>query len=593
MAMLAGAFAYFAKRVVHRFCFSRAAQRMVLILTCLLAGCTAKQYRKSADKETYAIVQQMERRVFGHTNEFSIDTRYSDREPAAIWPAEILDDRSTTNCFVINLSQALELAVANSREYQNEKENLYLAALDLTGARYEFSPQFFAGSTPEIAGSPDGADIGSVGTQVGVSQFLRTGGKLTVGLANDLMRYFAGKPADQARNSAINTISVSLTQPLLRGFGINNPAVESLTQAERDVIYAIRSYSLYQQRFAVETVTAYFALLTEKDMLRNNYRDYTNRVEVAKYTEARAVDRERMSDVDDLRMRALQAKTTYINSLANYLTTLDAFKIRLGIPVSSRLFLDDKDLQELIGAGPTPVDIDRQSAFEICVQKQMDVLNAIDRFEDSKRKVRVAADQLRADLLFSAGADLSSEAPDDYTHFDPDQVRYTAGVSLNLPVDRLRERNVYRKSLVSFESQLRSLSRTLDTLRNDIDRGLRTVEQARLNNLISVENLKVAERRLENNVMLFEAGRVTVRDVREAQDGLVNAQNDLAANYAQYLAARLNLLLNIGVIDTRPDKFWLLDPLKDKLTPAQRGASPLRMPDDQVLPPEKFLEPTS
>ncbi len=591
--MLAGAFAYCARKMLHRLSFFRPAMRIAAILTCLLlAGCTAKHYRRSADKETYAIVQQMERRVFGRTNEFSIDTRYSDREPAAIWPAEILDDRSTTNCFVINLSQALELAVANSREYQTEKENLYLAALDLTGARYEFSPQFFANSAPQITGSPDGPDTGSVGTQIGLSKFLRTGGKLTVGLANDLMRYFAGKPADQARNSAINTISVSLTQPLLRGFGINNPAVESLTQAERDVIYAIRSYSLYQQRFAVETVTAYFALLTEKDILRNNYRDYTNRVEVARYTEARAVDRERMSDVDDLRMRALQAKTTYINSLANYLTTLDAFKIRLGIPVSSHLFLDDKDLQELIGAGLTPVDIDRRAAFEICIQKQMDVLNAIDRFEDSKRKVRVAADQLRADLLLSAGADLSSEAPDDYLHFDPDKVRYTAGVSLNLPVDRLLERNAYRKSLVSFESQLRSLSRTLDDFRNDIDRGLRTVEQARLNNLISVENLKVAERRVENNVMLFEAGRVTVRDVREAQDGLVNAQNDLAANYAQYLAARLNLLLNIGVIDTRPDKFWLLDPLKDKLTPAQRSAPPLRMPDDEVLPPEKFLEPT-
>jgi len=255
--------------------------------------------------------------------------------------------------------------------------------------------------------------------------------------------------------------------------------------------------------------------------------------------------------------------------------------------------LEDKDLEELIAAGLTPVDIDRQAAFEICVQKQMDVLNAIDQFEDSKRKVRVAADQLRADMNVFANATLASEAPDDYTNFDPNKVVYTAGVRLNLPVNRLPERNLYRRTLVSFESQLRSLSLTLDTFKDRIDRGLRTLEQDRLNYVSAVESLKVTQRRVENNVMLMEAGRATVRDVRESQDDLIQAQNNLATIYAQYLAARLNLLLNVGVIDTRPDKFWLLDPLREQLTPAQRGPPPLRMPGDRVLPPEKFLEPTS
>jgi len=430
-------------------------------------------------------------------------------------------------------------------------------------------------------------------TQIGVSKLLKTGATLSAYLANDLVRYLAGKPDFVARNSAIDVLSVNLSQPLLRGFGINSPEVESLTQAERDVVYAVRSYSLYQQQFAVDVVNAYFTLLTQKDVVRNYYRNYTNRVETTQYLQARAVDRESMSSVDDMRMSALDAKTTYINSLANYLTVLDEFKLRLGIPLPSQLFLEDKDLQELIGAGLTPADIDRDAAFRICVEKHMNVLNAIDKFEDSKRKVRVAADQLRADVNFFANATLQSEGPDDYANFDPDKVQYSAGLRLNLPVDRLPERNLYRRSLVSFESQIRSLSLTLDDFRDRIDRGLRTVERARLNHVSAVESLRVAQRRVENNVMLMEAGRATVRDVREAQDGLIQAQNDLALIYAEYLRARLDLLLTVGLIDTRPERFWLLDPLKDRLTPAQRSAPPLRMPDDQVLPPDKFLEPTS
>ncbi len=557
----------------------------------LLAGCSAAHYRKSADQEVYRLLEQVENKVFGRTNALTIDTPYSQRDPQTIHPDEIVGDRSATNRRVLNLEQALDLALQKSREYQTQKEQLYLTALTLTGARYEFGQPFFANSAAQLAGSPSASEAGSIRSQIGVNQLLKTGGRLTMSLGNDLVRYFTGRPGAVARDSAINTLSVDLTQPLLRGFGINDPTVESLTQAERHVVYAVRSYSLYQQQFAVDTVSAYFSLLTQKDIVRNNHRNYTNRMETTRYLEGRAVDRERRSSADDARTAELSAKTSYINSLASYLTSLDSFKTRLGLPLSEDLFLDDRDLKELIGIGLTPVDIDRPAAFHICARKHMDILNAIDRFEDSKRKVRIASDQLRAELSLFANATLQSEGPDDYTNFDPNKVRYAAGVRLNLPVDRLRERNNYRATLVSFESQLRSLSLTLDNYKDRIDRGLRTLEQTRLNYISGVESLKVSERRVLNNVMLLEAGRATIRDVREAQDGLVLAQNNLATIYTGYLTARLGLLLNLGVIDTRPDKFWLLDSLKDRLTPDQRGAPPLRMPDDRVLPPESFLEP--
>ncbi len=595
LAILAGSFACVRGKVPTLLNFRGAARCGFFVLgLLLLAGCTARHYRKSADKETYAIVQQMEQRVFGHTNDFTINTRYSGRDPKTIPPAEILDDRSTSSRLVINLNQALVLAVQNSRDYQAEKELLYLRALELSGARYAFSPQFVATTSPQISGTPDNpAEFSAPRTRLGVSQLLTTGGKLTASLVNDLVWYLTGKPATQARSSAVNILSVNLEQPLLRGFGINSPEVEALTQAERNVVYAVRSFSRYQQQFAVDTVNDYFSLLTQKDIVRNNYRNYTNRVETTQYLTARAIDRERMSSADDARTAELNAKTAYINTLASYLSALDAFKLRLGIPLSTRLFLEDKDLQELIGAGLVTAEINPDAAFRICVEKQMDVLNSIDAFEDSKRKVRIAADQLRADVNFFAGGSLQSEGPPDYVHFDPNKLQYNAGVTLNLPVDRLLQRNAYRRTLVSFESQLRSLSLTLDNYRDRIDRGLRSVEQTRLNYLSAAEALKVAQRRVENNVMLMEAGRATVRDVREAQDGLIQAQNDLASIYADYLRTRMNLLLNIGVIDTRPEKFWLLDPLQDKLTPAERGASPLRMPDDHVLPPDNFFDPTS
>lgn len=580
----------------------------LVMATLLLAGCSANHYRRSADKETYGILQEYERQVLGQTNAFSIDTPYSERKPKEIPPSEIISDRTSTNRRIIDLEQSLDLAVQHSREYQTEKERLYLEALSLTGARYEFTPHFIANSTAQLEGfqstvtqTRDGETRrvetrtlrGSVTPQFGVSQLLKTGGQLSMALGSDLVRYFTGKPDAVARNSAINLISVDLTQPLLRGFGINNPLVEALTQSERNVAYAIRTFSVYQEQFAVDTVNAYFDLLTLKDIVRNNYRNYTNRVEFSVYLDARAVDRERKSNVDDARTAELSARTSYINSLANYKTQLDSYKLRLGLPISEDIYLDDKDLDELIAAGLPPVNLSREIAFKLALDNQLELLNAIDRFEDSKRKVRIAADQLRAELGLFSNASLSSEGPDDYTNFDPDKVRYTAGVRLNLPIDRLRQRNTYRATLIAFEAQIRALGLTLDNYKNRIDRGLRTIEQARLNYLNGVESLNVAKRRVENNSMLLEAGRATPRDLREAQDSLIQAENNLSVLYAQYLAARLGLMVNLGIIKIEPDKFWLLDPLQERLTPDLRGEPPLRMPDDQVLPPEIFLEPQS
>jgi outer membrane protein TolC len=558
-------------------------------LFCLVvAGCSAKHYRRSADKEVYRIVQQAEQRIFGRTNAFSIDTRVSGRQPASILPKEVIEDRMATNRRVINLEQALKLAVENSREYQTQKEQLYLAALSLTGERYAFTPQFFANSQAQFSGASDqGIQTASVSSGLGVDQLLKTGGSLTVSLANELLHYYTGtQPAEHS-----TLLSAVFSQPLLRGFGRNSAAVESLTQTERNVIYAVRSYSLYQHQFAVNIVNDYFALLGLKDAVRNNYTNYTRRVDTTKYLEARAVDRVRKSEVDDASTSELGAKISYIDSVASYQSQLDAFKLRLGLPLSETVYLDDADLRELEQAGLMKVDVDRNAAFAIAVAKHMDALNAIDRFEDAQRKVRVAADQLRADLRLFGNASWQTEPPADYTTFDPSKLRYSAGLSLDLPIDRLRERNDYRATLVSFESQSRNLGLTLDNFRSRIDRGLRTLEQERLNYLNRRSALEVAQRRVEMNLMLLEAGRVQIRDLREAQDSLILAQNNLTSSVVDYLQARLQLLLDVGMLDTSEERFWLKDVLKGQLTDAQRGPPPLQMPRDEVAPPNQFLEP--
>ena len=91
--------------------------------------------------------------------------------------------------------------------------------------------------------------------------------------------------------------------------------------------------------------------------------------------------------------------------------------------------------------------------------------------------------------------------------------------------------------------------------------------------------------------LAFTAGRVQVRDVREAQDQLITSKNGLTQTITAYLQARLQLLLDLGMLSTEGSKFWLKDPLASRLTPDMRGPGPLQMPDNELIPPDRFLEP--
>jgi outer membrane protein TolC len=368
--------------------------------------------------------------------------------------------------------------------------------------------------------------------------------------------------------------------------------VEALTQAERNVVYSIRSFSQYQKQFDVAVVGDYFVLLGLKATVRNNYTNYVRRVDLTKYTEARAVDRVRAADVEDARTAELGARIGYINSVASYLNQLDAFKLRLGLPLTEDVYLNDADLRDLQQVGLLPVALSQDAAFSIAVAKNLEQVNAIDRFEDSKRKVRVAADQLKPSLTLSASGTLQSDGPYDYASFDPNKVRYQAGVTLDHLVDKLPDRNNYRATVVNFESQLRSLVSSLDNLRDRIDRGFRRLEQERQNFLNRKASLDVAARRVDMNQTLLEAGRAQVRDLREAQDALISAQNDLTDSVVTYLAARLQLLFEIGVLVTTTDRFWLKDPLAGQLVEGKPATAPVRRTQDELILPNQVLDPS-
>lgn len=581
------------KKAMMAFDFHRSAPAWSLglaaVCALLLAGCTASQYRRSADERNYRIIGQTEARVLGRTNEFTIDTPYSHRKPADILPDELIQDRIRTNQRVLTADEAIQLAMTNSREYQRAKETLYLAALRLSNTRYTVGgrvrPSSVTAATWERAS--DGHQSSEITTTTGVeiTQLFKTGGRLTLNALNSIMLHYSGRP-----ELSFSRISGNLVQPLLREFGRNNPGVEALTQSERNMVYAMRTFGLYQDDFALGIANDYFRLLQQKDNIRNRYTNYLSRVQSTQRLEARAKDRERLSDVDQARQAELAARNNYINAVAAYFNALDQFKIRLGLPLSESIHLDDEALTAVEQNGVVPVVLDPLEAYRLAVRRQLQVLNYIDQFEDSKRTVRIAADKLKPGLTLVGRVELESESPTDYTQFDADEVTAGVGLQLDLPLDRLPRANAYREALIAFELDLRTFTRQLDDLKNEIDRGLRTLEQRRLNYENQQNALLLANRRVESTTLLLEAGRAEVRDLIEAQDAQIGALNAVTVALVDHQETRLQLMLNIGTLQTDTPQFWLQDHLVGLPRAGTTEPATAATLDQPIIPPDQLFE---
>jgi len=161
-------------------------------------------------------------------------------------------------CLVLQREQdAVQVALLNNREYQEQLEELYLSALDVSFERFRFDTQFFGGNSIFYTADGrvrSGREPGS--SRLDVDSFLRaekmfaSGGQLVVGFANSMLWEYAG-PNQHTPNTVLN---FAFVQPLLR-FGNRAQVLERLTLSERLLLNNVRSMELFRRGFYVEIVT--------------------------------------------------------------------------------------------------------------------------------------------------------------------------------------------------------------------------------------------------------------------------------------------------------------------------------------------------
>ncbi len=278
-----------------------------------LIGCSRPFYRRQADADAYCLTDQKAVVAGSDPQTFRIDIDPRSRmydpnnpdvepmppdDPTSTRYMQCVDCKTGSKCWrclpktafvenpdwqqylprdangtvVLDMRNAVEIALRDSPEYQSELEELYLSALDVSFERFRFDTQFFGGS--EILLIAEGKDVPGNGgnsqtnfivsplsrgnsgpsrlggTRFTAERLTATGGELVVGAANSLVWQFAG-PDDYTSTTLLD---FSLIQPLLRAGG-RTQVLERLTISERTLLANVRQMERYRRGFFLSITT--------------------------------------------------------------------------------------------------------------------------------------------------------------------------------------------------------------------------------------------------------------------------------------------------------------------------------------------------
>lgn len=515
-----------------------------LVCLCSLAGCTEHNYKKEADQKVYNIIDQKWREDFGPKANYKI----SDTAPLS---DDIQIEKTIPASGVLTLSQAVALATSHNREYQTQKEELYIKALDLSLTRYEFERQFLGGGGGGYSADRNDEVLG-IEANYGFNQLLASGARISTKVAAAWVDVLTGN----MRGGLASLLSATVTQPLLRG-SERRVVLENLTQAERDTLYQVRLFNRFRKTFVVSVISQYYGVLQQLDAVKNAWENYNTLSHVYEQAEKLAnAGRVPQFELDRIRQDKLQAQDTCIQAETEYKQALDEFKITLSLPTTAEFQLDDSELEALRVAERLEPDFVESEVMETALLRRLDLANSADAVIDAQRKLFVAADSLRAELNLVGSANAISARRADRNTLTSLREEYGLGFELDLPLDRVPEQHVYRKALITLNQRQREYDQAADIVRLQVRQSHRDLAEAAERHRVQLEGLELAEKRFKKTYLLLQYSRASSRRVLSAQNDLFDAQNATTQALVDYTIATLEFYRDTEVLQVRPDGMW-------------------------------------
>lgn len=270
-------------------------------------------------------------------------------------PGEELQDAAPK----LALEDIIDLTLLNSRELQAQKEQLFRTALTLTLERFDYQLKPSIGNNGTAAlydhNRSDGITDDSlrIPSSLQLEKMLYTGGDFLGRFANSVLLTFNGPQGFAVDVSS--ELLFSLSQSLLQ----RDVRLESLTQAERNVVYAARGFTRFRRELFVQQASDYYSLIRQFRQVEIDCQNYftLSREFNQRFVEIRFGFAAR-TELDQVEQQVINGRQRILSTCTALENALDGLKIRMGIPTEQPLNLDLSELNILTLSDELAVNAD-------------------------------------------------------------------------------------------------------------------------------------------------------------------------------------------------------------------------------------------
>lgn len=448
---------------------------------------------------------------------------------------------------VLGILDALRIAHGFNRGLRSDREGLVLSALTLVNARRDVGPRLTGSVTSLIRGAEDQEIVRQSDAALSVLGLLPTGAEVSLtGTAGKLSG--DGSVLD---SGASGDVTARISQPLLAGFGYE-ASHEFLTDAERQALYDVRDFELRRQDLALRVQREFYGIVSQKAVVRNREATLAQFEFLKRRSETLfAVDR--VSEVDKFRAarEALSAENSLVDARQELASRLDRFRVLLGIESKVPLDVID-DIPEV-----SLDDLQLADAVDTALTNRIELMTARDQVDDAERRLRLREQELLPQLRLVAQRTRSSRPGERlYDTLGLSEDDYSMALELELPLDRVRERSALRAARVELSRNRRAQAELEDQVILSVRESLRDFRSS-ANSLAIQRQIVISEEKNTKVARLrFENGEIGNRDLTDAQNNLVDAQDRLVRERVNVELARVQLLRDLGVLTLEEDGTW-------------------------------------
>jgi outer membrane protein TolC len=443
----------------------------------------------------------------------------------------------------MTIEGAIAFAQANATEYTGAEETYLLTALSLIVQEHFFEPGFF-NETSIDAGKGISTRYETalrVANDFGVRQRLPYGGEVTAKFLAGLTRNL-DDAANEGRQDAAVVIEGRI--PLLRGAGM--AARENLVQAQRDLVYASRSFESFRRDFYVSIVTDYLDLVLQLQAIANAEGALAlNRQIEEREAALVAAGRQEPFQADLARQETLFALDDLAGQQEAYRLSLDRFKVRIGMDPERSIVITPVELQL-----PTP-KVDADQAVQYALEYRLDLQTNRDQLEDSRRQIDLAENGLLPDLDLRGNVRVGGEGVVQGIDLNLGDTRASGGIFLSLPLDRVDESVALRQAQVRFAQDERVYGKSLDDAAVAVRQAIRQIDRAQFSLVLQERNIEIARNRIAS--IDAAPARATARDRTTAVSGLRDAEDRRDTAKRNLQVAILNYLNAAGILRVTPE----------------------------------------